>query len=96
MRTCYLPSVRQHLTAFDGDNGGTAAHQRTPGAAPLALFHRLRLWQDYFALAGFSGRYRQQHQHGGLSRTTADTTQALSTIISQDMLISGLRDVAWK
>ena len=28
--------VRQHLTAFDGDNtaGGTATHQRTAGAAP--------------------------------------------------------------
>ena len=27
MRTCYLPSVRQPLTAFDGDN--TAAQQPT-------------------------------------------------------------------
>ena len=27
IRTCYLPSVRQHLTAFDGDN--TAAQQPT-------------------------------------------------------------------
>ena len=36
IRTCYLPAVRQHLTAFDGDNtvGGTATHQRTAGAAP--------------------------------------------------------------
>ena len=39
VRTCYLPSVRQHLTAFDGVN--TAAQQPTsvlPGL-PLALFH---------------------------------------------------------
>ena len=27
VRTCYLPSARQHLTAFDGDN--TAAQQLT-------------------------------------------------------------------
>ena len=27
VRTCYLPSTRQHLTAFDGDN--TAAQQLT-------------------------------------------------------------------
>ena len=27
VHTCYLPSVRQHLTAFDGDN--TAAQQPT-------------------------------------------------------------------
>ena len=27
VRTCYLPSVSQHLTAFDGDN--TAAQQPT-------------------------------------------------------------------
>ena len=37
MRTCYLPSVRQHLTAFDGDN--TAAQQ--PTNVPLELPHWL-------------------------------------------------------
>ena len=39
VRTCYLPSVRQHLTAFDVVN--SAAQQPTsvlPGL-PLALFH---------------------------------------------------------
>ena len=62
LHTYYLPSVRQHPTAFDGDN--TAAqptHQRPAGAAPLALLHRLRLRGNYFALAGFtsgSWRYR--------------------------------------
>ena len=33
MRTCYLPSVHQQLTAFDGDN--TAAQQ--PTNVPLEL-----------------------------------------------------------
>ena len=59
VRTCYLPWVRQHLTAFDGDKyGGTATRQRTTGAAPQALFHRLRLRGDYCALTEFSWRYR--------------------------------------
>ena len=37
LRTCHLPSVHQHLMAFDG--GNTAAqptHQCPAGAAPLA------------------------------------------------------------
>ena len=37
VRTCYLPSVRQHLTAFDGDN--TAAQQ--PTEVPLELLRWL-------------------------------------------------------
>ena len=61
VRTCYLPWVRQHLTAFDGDN--TAAQQPAnvlppTGATPQALFHRLRLRGDYRVLAEFSWRYR--------------------------------------
>ena len=60
--TSHLPSVHQHLMAYDGDN--TAAqptHQRPAGAAPLALLHRLRLRGNYCALAGFTSggwRYR--------------------------------------
>ena len=39
VRTCYLPSVRQHLTAFDGVN--TVAQQPTSvlPELPLTLFH---------------------------------------------------------
>ena len=61
LHSYYLPSVRQHLTAFDGDNTVAQPPQRTAGAAPLALLHRLRLRGNYCTLAGFtsgSWRYR--------------------------------------
>ena len=34
LHSYYLPSVRQHLTAFDGDNTVARPPQRTAGAAP--------------------------------------------------------------
>ena len=59
LHTYYLPSVRQHLTAFDGDNTVAQPPQRPAGAAPLALLHRLRLRGNHCALAGFtSGGWR--------------------------------------
>ena len=58
VRTCCLPSARQHLTAFDGDN---TAQQPTNVLLELPhwlCFTGLRLRRNYCALAGFSWRYR--------------------------------------